>query len=152
MAVEWAMRIAAIFGFLAVACAPLNDQRGFAEQMARLEEAGVAHRDCVASTWYSDQHGETPVERTQSTPIELALHTPEANAECRASLRLLEESATENGLFRTYRCEFQGQQVEVSFSVARNDRDPHLFTWCEYALSGDEPFKDDEVYTRIRER
>jgi hypothetical protein len=145
-------QVFAIWTLLAAACSPDDHRQVFAEQMARLVQAGVAHDECVASDWYSQQRGDTPLEWSMPTEIDRQLHTPGANSECKATLRLLEESATQNGLFRTYRCEFRGQQVEVSFSVARNDRDRDLFTWCEYALSGSEPFEDTEIYTRTRER
>ena len=160
----------AVLALTAAACAPRDMGRELQSHMAIVDENGLSQRDCVASSWYGRQQGESIQEQNTVTPIEQALRSPEGNAECQASRRLIEEFSTgegrdgrpaprrltsslvgEPGLFRTYRCAFRGREVEFSYSVSRNERDGS-FSWCEYAVSGDTPFRDGEIYTEVRTR
>lgn len=119
--------------------------------MASMERDGIAQRDCVASTWFADQRPDLYSGASGSSGSVLIATTEVASA-CSKSRRLVEELRLDGGLFRRYRCRVGNQDVEVSFSAAKNDRDEGLFSWCEFAFGGPEPFEDETRYTEFRER
>lgn len=122
----------------------------FDDQMALLEKYGIAQRDCIGSEWFSQQRPD--LFEPGNSGESLRLSGEEANSECTATRRLVEELREPYGLFRRYRCKVFGQDVEVSYSSARNDRDAGLFSWCEYAYGGDKPLDDSRRYTFFRDR
>jgi hypothetical protein len=107
------------------------------EHMALLEKYGIGQRDCHPSRWF------LKVRPEDAHTVKFG--NREAAGECNASKRLVEEIREQHGLWRRYRCKVRGEDVEVSYSTSDNDLEG--LGDCNYAYSGDQPFKADQSYT-----